>query len=61
MTGVQTCALPIFLGLETDDMDIYKLNDDQKSAIQEARQQIKNGQSLTDEQANQETDEWLNK
>ncbi len=49
------------LELETEETDTYKLNDDQKNAIQEARQQIKNGQFLTEEQANKEIDEWLNK
>ena len=43
----------------TEDIEIYKLNDDQKKAISEARQQIKNGQFLTEEQANKEIDEWL--
>jgi tRNA A22 N-methylase len=49
------------LEIETEDIEIYKLNDDQKKAISEARQQIKNGQFLTEEQANKEIDEWLNK
>ncbi|MBX2969039.1 MAG: hypothetical protein KF803_06690 [Cyclobacteriaceae bacterium] len=49
------------LELETEDIEIYQLNDDQKKAINEARQQIKNGQFLTEEQANKEIDEWLNK
>jgi hypothetical protein len=50
------------LELETaDNIDILKLSDDQKSAISEARQQIKNGQFLTEEQANKEVDKWLNK
>lgn len=49
------------LELETEDIEIYRLNDDQKKAISEARQQIKNGQFLTEEQANKEIDEWLNK
>jgi hypothetical protein len=44
----------------TEDIEIYRLNDDQKKAISEARQQIKNGQFLTEEQANKEIDEWLN-
>ena len=43
----------------TEDIEIYKLNDDQKKAISEARQQIKNGQFLTEEQSNKEIDEWL--
>ncbi len=50
------------LELETaDDTEIYKLNDDQKKAISEARQQVKNGQFLTEEQADKEIDEWLKK
>jgi hypothetical protein len=49
------------LELETEDIELYKLNDDQKKAINEARQQLKNGQFLTEDQANKEIDEWLNK
>ena len=49
------------LELETEDIEVYKLNDDQKKAISEARQQIKNGQFLTEEKANNEIDEWLKK
>ena len=49
------------LELETEDIEIYKLNDEQRKAINEARQQIKNGQFLTDEKSNLEIDEWLNK
>ena len=49
------------LQLETEDIEIYKLTGDQKKAIDEARNQIKNGQFLTDEQVNKEIDEWLKK
>jgi hypothetical protein len=49
------------LELETEDIEIYKLNDDQRRAITEARQQINNGQFLTDDQSNKEMDEWLRK
>lgn len=49
------------LELENEDMEMYKLNDDQKAAINEARQQIKSGLFLTEEQANKEIDEWGNK
>lgn len=45
----------------TEDIEIYRLNDEQKKAISEARQQVKNGQFLTEEEANKEIDEWLNK
>lgn len=49
------------LTLEMEDVEIYKLNADQNNAIAEARQQIQNGQFLTDAQADKEIDEWLNK
>ena len=49
------------LELDTEDADIYKLNNSQKEAITVARKQIKKGQFLTEEQANKEVDEWLNK
>lgn len=42
-------------------MNLTKLNDDQKNVINEGEQQIKNGQFLTDEQANKKIEEWLNK
>lgn len=49
------------LELDAEDTEIYRLNDDQKKAINEAREQVKSGQFLTEEQANKEIDEWLNK
>jgi adenylate kinase family enzyme len=49
------------LELETGDIEMYKLNDDQRKAINEARQQINSGQFLTDEQSNKEIEEWLSK
>ncbi len=49
------------LELEIEDIELYKLNDNQNKAIEEARQQIKYGQFLTDEQANKEVEEWLSK
>lgn len=49
------------LEMETEDIEIYKLNDSQKKAIDEARLQINNGQFLTNEQANKEIDQWLSK
>jgi hypothetical protein len=49
------------LELETENIETYKLNDDQWNAVKEARQQIKKGEFLTDEQANREIDEWLSK
>ena len=50
-----------FLNLENEIQETYKLNIEQKSAIAEAREQIKNGEYLSNEQANQEIEEWLNR
>ncbi|MDN4164067.1 hypothetical protein QWY31_01070 [Cytophagales bacterium LB-30] len=47
------------LTIERENIDVYKLNDGQKAAIQEAREQIKRGDFLTDNQANREIDKWL--
>lgn len=48
-----------FLNLENEIQEIYKLNEEQNSAIAEARNQIKLGDCLANEQANQEIDKWL--
>jgi len=40
---------------------IYQVNDEQKKAIDEAKKQIKDKQTLSDEQADKNIDEWLNK
>jgi len=49
------------LDLETNDTKIYKFDDDQKTEIDTCRLQINQGQFLTNDQANKEIDEWLNK
>lgn len=49
------------LQMESEDIEVYKLSEDQKNAVNEARQQIKNGQFLTDDEANKDIDEWLGK
>ncbi|HTJ48419.1 MAG TPA: hypothetical protein VL443_03115 [Cyclobacteriaceae bacterium] len=49
------------LELENEDLEVYKLSDEQINVVNEARQQIKNGQYLTDDQANKDIDEWLSK
>lgn len=49
------------LQLESEDIEVYKLSDEQKSAVNEAREQIKRGEFLTDDEANKDVDEWLNK
>ncbi len=49
------------LSLESEDMEVFVLSGEQKEAVQEAKQQIKNGQFLTNDQADKEIDEWLSK
>jgi hypothetical protein len=48
------------LSLEGSDIEKYKLNDEQHSAIQEAREQYKAGKFQPSDQADKEIDEWLN-
>lgn len=45
--------------IETEELDIYLLNDEQKTIIGQSRQQISQGKFISDEQANKEIDEWL--
>ena len=47
------------LQLENEDMEVYKLSEEQKKAVNEAKQQIKNGQFLADDEANKDINEWL--
>ncbi|WP_210149447.1 hypothetical protein ACI513_01410 [Chryseobacterium sp. M5] len=42
------------------DEKVYELNQPQKSRIEEARNEYKNAQILTEEDANNEIDQWLN-
>lgn len=42
------------------DEKVYELNQPQKSRIEEARNEYKNAQTLTEEDANNEIDQWLN-
>jgi len=51
------------LGIEGDkeDASYYRLNATQKAAVSAAREEIKNGEYLTNEEANRDMDQWLNK
>ncbi len=44
------------LEIETEDMEIYKLNDEQKLVVKEAKEQIENGKFLSDEEVNKNID-----
>ncbi len=45
------------LELDAEDIEIYKLSDDQKQIVNEAKHQIQNGKYLTNDQADKEIDE----
>jgi hypothetical protein len=49
------------LDLETSNIEKYEFSDDQKSEVNESIQQIRQGKSLTNDLANKEINEWLNK
>jgi len=49
------------LEIENEEIEVIKLSDQQKQAILQGQEDIKNGRFLTNEQADQEIDEWLNK
>lgn len=49
------------LEMEFEDFGVYKLNDEQKAAVSEAKHQISRGNFLTDELANRDINEWLGK
>lgn len=49
-----------FLSLENEIQETYKLDDEQRSAVSEARDQIKNGNLLNNEDANKEIEKILN-
>ena len=48
--------------LELQEPDrIYHVNDQQRKNISEAKEQIQNNQSISNENANKDIHEWLNK
>lgn len=49
------------LDLESEDQESYKLSQEQVSIVNEAREQVKNGQFLTHEEAQKKINQWLNK
>lgn len=46
---------------EVIEDEVFVLNHEQKNAIQEAREQYGKGEFLSEKQANEEIDQWLNK
>ncbi|MBI3195784.1 MAG: hypothetical protein HYZ34_15155 [Ignavibacteriae bacterium] len=63
LTDSRTVLYELNTLLEVDmgEVEPYQMSEAQVQAVHEARVQIKNGQFLTNEQADKTTDEWLNK
>lgn len=49
------------LEIESEDLDSYKLTNEQISVVNEAHEQIKKGHFLTHEEAQNKINQWLNK
>ncbi len=47
------------LEIENEDIEVYKLSDEQRKAISISQQQIKNGEFVTNQEADNEIEEWL--
>ncbi len=50
-----------FIDIQDDESDIYCFTDEESRAIEEAREAYARGEFLTNEEANKEVDEWLEK
>ena len=46
---------------DTNEADVYQLNEEQQNAIAEAREDIKKGQFSSDEEVEAEFKQWLKK
>ncbi len=46
---------------EEADISVYELSEEQIKAVEEGQLQYKNGEFLTEEQADKDIDEWLGK
>ena len=49
-----------FFSKDNATESVYKLSKVQKLAIEKGREQIKNGQSFSNDEVNSEIDKWLN-
>jgi hypothetical protein len=47
------------LEIENEDIEVYKLSDEQRMAISISQQQIKNREFITNQEADNEIEEWL--
>ena len=58
MIRLYSKKFPAFFELQKPG-SIYTVNEEQKKAINEAQEQIRNNQTLADEEATKDIDEWL--
>ena len=49
------------LALDSDEVEAIQLSEEEKQTINQGQEDIRKGNSLTNDQANKETDEWLKK
>ena len=47
------------IDIDAEAGNVYKMSDEEKVAVEDGRNQIKNGQWLSHEDANKQIDEWL--
>ena len=52
-------AIYWLLALDSDEFQSITLSEQEKRSITKGREDIRNGNALTEEQANNEIDEWL--
>ncbi len=52
-------AIYWLLALDSDEFESITLSEQEKRSITKGREDIRNGNALTEEQANNEIDEWL--
>jgi len=49
------------LALDADEVEAIQLSEEEKQVINQGQEDIRKGNSLTNDQANKEIDEWLKK
>ncbi len=52
-------AMLRLLEFETNETEVYMMSEDQKQAIEISREQIKQGEFYTEEEADKITEQWL--
>ena len=65
LTGVKDKNLleEVYRLLETgnDETDLYILNEDQLKSVTEAKEEVKKGEVLSDEEADKDIEKWVNR